>query len=131
MQFKIRVGNSDGTAHWEQYDKPEIHTEAQAQQWAIDTVRLFNATLRPGDMRREVLRVWCFGNSQAHEWFKLSLVTESGGYDRMQCIQCGVTGKRYGLGQSGVALDEQFAYKKRYEKCSGHRWPHLTMLVTR
>jgi len=129
MQFKIKVKNSDGTIHWEKYDKPELHTEAQVQQWAVDTIRRFNADLRPGELRREIIRVWTFGDSQEHTWDKLSLVTEPGGFDRMQCRKCGITGKRYGLGQSGVQLDKEFQ-KKRYIKCIGHLWKHLVMRVS-
>lgn len=93
MIFKVRVKNigaPDGESWWESHDKPEVHTEAQAQQWAVNTIGHFNQTLRPGEKPREVVRVWCFGDSEAHTWTKISLVTEPGGFDRMQCGKCGV-----------------------------------------
>ena len=39
-----------------------------------------------------------------HEWEKLSLFTEPGGYDRMRCRLCHVEGRRYGVGQRGVSV---------------------------
>jgi len=47
-----------------------------------------------------------------HDWEKISLVTEKGGYDKMKCRRCGAEGKRYGLGQSGVKVN-----RKSQQKC--------------
>ena len=54
-----------------------------------------------------------------HEWEKTNLVTisdRSGIYDKMRCVRCRVTGKRFGLGQFGVKLDRKFLSAK-YEHC--------------
>ena len=45
---------------------------------------------------------------QKHNWDKKSLVTERGGYDKMICLNCGATGKRYGLGNNGVKADSRY-----------------------
>lgn len=45
---------------------------------------------------------------QTHNWDKVSLVTERGGFDKMKCTICGATGKRFGLGQNGIRVDSKF-----------------------
>lgn len=62
-------------------------------------IKRFNDTLRIGELPRKVIRVRQIDKSvnRKHDWKKISLVTEKGGYDRYRCSLCGATGKRYGL----------------------------------
>ena len=59
----------------------------------------FNTTLRSGEKPRKVIRVRVIDRpvNRRHDWKKVSLVTEKGGYDIYRCSYCGATGKRYGL----------------------------------
>ena len=128
MRFKIKVKN-EIHEWWKEYDRPFVTDLKSAKKWASDTVAFFNCTLRPGEKRRKVLEV-CLTTDDAkadsaykplqHEWEKVSLVTEAGGYDRMRCSRCGVEGKRYGLGVGSVHPDSRnskmrdcnYAYQK-------------------
>ena len=46
-----------------------------------------------------------------HNWTKKTLVTERGGFDKMECTNCGATGKRYGMGTNGIKVDAKFDHK--------------------
>jgi hypothetical protein len=97
--------------------KPFPETAEGAEAWAKQCLANFNATLRPGERHRTLVRVEVVAEGTSlHQWRKVSLVTEKGGYDRMECEVCRITGKRYGLGQSGVKVDAKFRAKK-YQNC--------------
>jgi len=117
MKFTIKV--SDGTNEWtEDYDKVEV---VDAQKWAEDTVAWFNSTLRPGEKPRKLIGVTVQGESdpvKEHDWGKQNLVTVANGgaiYDVYKCKNCGVSGRRYGLGER-VLRDTKFS-AKIYENC--------------
>lgn len=42
-----------------------------------------------------------------HNWQKVSLVTEKGGYDKYKCSLCGATGRRYGV-SNFIRPDKKF-----------------------
>ncbi len=106
----------------EPYDKSELDTEEKVKQWVTDTIRRFNATLRPHEKAREVISLEFEGVGESHNWVKTSMATVCGThhykgkmYDEYRCTQCGVTGKRFGLAQS-VTIDPK--YKRKHKKCS-------------
>jgi hypothetical protein len=99
--------NSEG---WqEDHETDAAGTPEEIIQGLLDR---FNATLRPGELPRRLVRIVSAEATapkpMQHRWDKVSLVTEKGGYDRMRCIVCAATGKRYGLGQNGVTPDPKF-----------------------
>ena len=118
MRFVIHVkhiGEPDESAWVETYDKPCSDPTA----WARETIDRFNATLKPYEKAREVVRAERLGDSPvAHHWMKTNLVTiaqRERMYDTYKCIGCGITGKRYGLSEM-VALDEEYKAKV-YQHC--------------
>lgn len=59
MKYKMRVshvGDKD-TTWWETSNDPEVTTQPQATRAALEMVRGFNRTLRPGEAVREVVSV--------------------------------------------------------------------------
>ncbi len=132
MKFKAQVrfatgqkdpaGDPDGW-WWETYDKAEITSVVDAEDWITDTVKRFNATLRRGERPRETSgKIEVIGESaRQHEWRKISLTTQvdyRGNFDNMKCDVCGCTGRRYGLGQAGIKRSPQFKAKK-WNACPG------------
>jgi hypothetical protein len=105
---------SDDTAWTEDYETNDAGTAEEIIGRLLDN---FNATLRPGQAPRRVVKILAVeGSAQLkHNWDKASLVTEKGGYDRMRCRVCGAKGKRYGLGQHGVTID-----KRARKSCPGY-----------
>jgi hypothetical protein len=121
MRFKMFVRNQGTSKEWaEDYNKPEIGSLSEAEEFGRTTVGNFNSSLRPHEQPRELVRVESDerGDSNAsHSWEKTSLVTQMGprgSYDAMRCKQCGVTGKRFGV--DGVKLDSQYR-AKAFRKC--------------
>lgn len=118
--FRIHVRHAGTADHgWsEEYTKDVVDPES----WARETISNFNAGLRPGECARELLRVELINSTArhiAHAWSKQNLVTVDHHrlpFDRMQCTQCGITGKRYGLGVGGITRDSAFRAKV-YARC--------------
>ena len=90
--------------------------------WGLQTVEWFNETRRVGERKRVYLGCTIISNSisgMSHEWEKSCLVTQISkgtSYDTMKCKNCGITGKRYGLGQSGTIIDPKYK-KEKYKYC--------------
>lgn len=118
IEIKVRHLGEDET--WkEQYDCTD-----DPQVWAKKLIDNFNATLHSGEKPRELVDVVVLDDASdlagEHVWRKENLVTivrGSRSYDKMRCEKCGITGKRFGLGQ-GVIRDRKYQAKK-YEKCHG------------
>lgn len=113
MKFKMQVSykNKSRITWWETCDIFAVDTLGKAVEHSEALVERFNATLRPGETPRVFtgkVRLLLGESVRLHTWEKASLVTESGGYDRMRCTVCLATGKRYGLGQGGIKLDKGF-----------------------
>jgi hypothetical protein len=115
MRFvlKYRVPGSNKII-FEEYDKDVL----DADRWCRDTLKAFNASLRPGEHERIYMGCEVLDEGDTHKehcWEKLSLVTETGKYggtyDRVRCSYCGATGKRHGLGHT-VRLDGQLNRKQ-------------------
>jgi hypothetical protein len=121
-KITFTVANDRNPEGWQ-----ETH-EYSGGGWPSEVVRgvldRYNATLRPHDIPRRLVSIDAIEASAPkpivveHRWTKTSLVTESGGYDRMRCEACGATGKRYGLGQFGVKLDAKYG-KPKWRSCPG------------
>ncbi len=127
MNFKMRAkhdGDNDAAGFWEEFDKPGVTDQASAEAAAQGLIDFFNDTLREGERRRVLLKVVYLGRNgegnarklssaqrEEHDWHKQSLITERGGYDRMECSKCGITGRRYGFGNVGIRRESAFKAK--------------------
>lgn len=104
MRFTIRVRNDKDGREWEeQYNKNEVRDQASAEKKGRQLVQYFNDTLRPHESPRTFLSATIGeGNALlAHDWYKTNLTTivERGRvYDTAECSRCGITAKRFGLG---------------------------------
>ena len=106
----------------EQYD---IENGLDPKEWAKRLIDNFNMTLRPGESSRELLSVKVIDEEplpiedSEHYWEKQNLVTimgRSGPYDKMKCIRCGITARRYGFN----AIQRDTEYKANiYGTCEG------------
>ncbi len=125
MKFRIIV-KDEGSEWHEDYDVPGVETIEDAQKWAENTIARFNSGLRPYETAREVVRVEeTSGEAKIsnikseHQWHKTNLVTIAGKYfgshDTAKCENCGITGKRFGVGD--VKLDREFS-AKGYASCA-------------
>ena len=123
MKFNIIVSHIDNTATWkEDYNRLEVRDLNDAAKWGANLIDNFNATLRPGEKARKFHGVEPAEDSEAnapHEWHKTNLVTISdrtGLYDRMTCLRCNITAKRFGV--DSLVVDKKFRAKK-YLTCKG------------
>lgn len=109
-----------GETWWEESETDMTDAEEAAQK-LMDN---FNKTCHPGENNRHILKVEVLDatlGTSKHKWKKTNLVTIMGcgilgGYDTMQCENCGITGRRYGLGQNGVTMDRRWKAKV-YQDC--------------
>lgn len=133
MIFKLCWEDDRGPGYVETYDTSSpsfakiksVEWTGDPEQWCRDIVAWFNRTLRPGELPRRL--AYCEVVSEdgevlhGHKWVKVSLATQSstGGrsWDNMRCSICGVTGKRFSLGASGVKIDSKYRLKK-YRTCN-------------
>ncbi len=121
MRFRmmIRYANGSGKPWNEDEDRPQIPDLGHAETWAKSTVAMFNKTLRPGELARELVSVEELPDEPvAHGWQKTNLVTVQRGssmYDTYRCTQCGITGKRYGL--SGEVKRDSIFKSPGYADC--------------
>lgn len=70
----------------------------------------YNAYLQPWESPRRVISTRVLKKTTEflkHVWEKKSLVTQKGGYDIMQCKNCGSLGKRHGL-MGVTVIDREF-----------------------
>src|SRR5271165_6463686 len=118
MKFNILVQYLEGGEIWkEDYNRPEVLNLDEAKTWGQALIDRFNATLRPRERARKFVGVELAEESNAvakHEWSKVNLMTvhdRLGVYDKMICLRCNITGKRYGMGEAGVKLDSKFRGK--------------------
>lgn len=121
MKVKIKTRDIDcDKGRWEEYEWDDVHDEESAREKAQQLVDSFNRTLREGEVERVLEEVELIEGQRyavhEHQWDKTSLVTEAGGYDRMKCEKCGITGKRYGVGQDGITRDDKYK-KEVYARC--------------
>lgn len=119
MKFKLEYRERDNpkNVQWEEYEEPID----DAQKWAVETIKRFNETLRPGESARDLIQVVVLDadSNEKHSWGKTNLTTiidRLGNYDTMKCAKCGITGKRFGLGRGGVKIDSKYRAKK-FQRC--------------
>lgn len=128
--FVKNLGEVDSTAWPEKEDRPTLVTEAEVREWAANIIREYNRTLRPNERARALVRVTLTPDetpiqsdeASPHDWHKTNGVTIIKGslnYDTLRCSQCGVTGKRYGVGGT-VERDPKFK-ANIYAKCATAR----------
>lgn len=112
MRFTCTISNEETGNTWEEkFDKPHVNSQAEAEEWARDTIAMFNATLRENEKPRTLLMVKLDGESEVHDWHKTNMVTVIRGgelYDTYRCSRCGATGKRFGLSHN-IVIDKKFA----------------------
>jgi hypothetical protein len=96
----------EGDFQWEEVHKIPDNLDPE------ETIRInvdrFNRFNRRSYIFVKLVRKRKGSSKQVHEWKKVSLVTEKGGFDKMKCCICGATGKRYGLGQNIVTVDSKY-----------------------
>lgn len=114
-----------GNSWTEDYDKPGIGDNGntlQAEDWAFKLIEWFNDTCHLGEAHRRLLGTKIIGASTAHVWVKrtsgMSLLFNRSVVDVFFCGNCGITGKKYGIGKSAVKRDYKYRAKK-YEECHG------------
>lgn len=131
MKFRMIVKYRDEDAPpWnEDEDRPDITSIEDAKAWAEYTVASFNNAIRPHEKPRELVGVEDLDDGEGstkkfrsmHNWQKTNLVTIMGKYfgshDTMECENCGITGKRHGIGDHGVIHDPEFK-APGYASCS-------------
>lgn len=104
---KIRLFWSD--SNHQQYEECLLIASSKLPKDAEDIIERFNSSLRPNEKARNFVKCEVIDEDlHKHDWEKASLVTERGGYDRMKCLHCGATGKRYGLGSGPEQIDKPF-----------------------
>ena len=119
MKIK-KIGQKDSEA-WEEEEEFADITDAEvAREKAQAIVDRFNATLRKGEVERVLVDVTFAEETRysrgQHDWDKVSLVTEAGGFDKMKCKVCGITAKRYGVGGGHPVRDKKYQ-KDVYARC--------------
>jgi len=119
MKFEIVIAHKQTPEDsWtEEYEK----NTNDPQKWAEETIDAFNSSLRPGEAERILIEVKKIDDVSVkhHTWKKTNLVTISRAgqtYDTYRCERCGITGKRYGLGDT-IKKDSKFARAKVYQRC--------------
>ena len=122
MKFQIRtkiVGDPDSKSWIEDYNKETKNP----QEWAKETIKRFNGSLRGFEKARVLLDVIVLGdedNVELHDWFKrtdgMSESFRGSIVDIMECRKCRIKGKRYGLGTQ-VIRDSKYK-AKAFNKCN-------------
>lgn len=124
MKFTLTCRHRGDEATWDEaYEMDVVNTREEAELWGNATIRSFNETRCTGERPRELVSVKVeaatSGAKKDHDWNKTNLVTvmpkRGQSYDTYRCQACGVTARRYGVGESPV-LDPK--YKTRvYWRC--------------
>jgi hypothetical protein len=105
------LGDTDAQAFKETITAKSVTDDTTAEQEGRRIIDYFNSTLKPYEKARVFIaaeEIKTDNPETPHTWEKTSLVTERGGYDKMKCTTCKITGKRYGMGQNGVTIDKEF-----------------------
>lgn len=103
----------------EEYD---IENDKNPEEFASNSIKFFNNTLRPNESPRELISVEVIEEHSTvlhdHIWEKqnaFTITNKRNCYDILKCKRCGVTAKRYGIGNN---IGRDGIYKaKCYAKC--------------
>jgi hypothetical protein len=98
--------------------------EGEDEQEPYRIIERFNTTLYPGEKAREVLGVTEIKNPKtlSHQWIKSNLFTQTKGgeyFDTYRCEICGITAKRFGIGEY-IRRDKKYEAEK-YKYCKGKK----------
>lgn len=104
----------------------EVYTIGEHEnpmEWATETIKEFNRTLRPYESGRELVSVKVIALNESHyehDWEKTNFVTVlkrgGGHHDTYKCSKCGITGKRHGLSD---VIERDYRYRHvRFTKCN-------------
>lgn len=125
MKITYMVAHRDAPPNYAGWEETYEHDGSDATEIISALIANFNATLKPGEMPRRLVRIVSIEATAPkpivleHRWHKQNLVTISRRgrlFDEMKCERCGATGKRYGLGH--VTLDPKFD-KPKFRHCPG------------
>ena len=116
MKFKMIVSYKGSKDTWEEVEDQQVE---DAHAWSVECIQQFNNTLQPGEKARELhsVEILDVDSKKDHDWEKTNLVTIIEGkriYDTHKCRSCGITAKRFGLGD--IVLDWNFKAKV-YQRC--------------
>lgn len=118
MRVKFRVAQSNGV-EWNEWTS-DFDEKEDPRLYALKLIDRYNKSCTKREPKRELICVISFRRTlqrKLHDWQKLSLVTEVGGFDQMKCSKCTITGRRYGLGQQGVNRESKYK-ADIYRKCN-------------
>lgn len=127
-KLTLQLAEEGHPAHTETYVEGERGSfpigHPDPRKWGSEMVDRFNQTLRSIERPRSILisdleeLPESVKTAQAHNWLKTNLITieERGRYfDTARCTGCGITGKRFGLGD----ITPDPLYKgKTFENCN-------------
>lgn len=124
MKVQITVKSVKRDQSWtEDYDVLSVKTQPEAATWALELIKRFNESCHPGESHRELLQADLVGESMQHDWYKrtdgMSVRFRNQLVDIFECRNCGITGKRFGLGGS-IKRDYKWRAKK-HDKCAMER----------
>ena len=117
--MKIKATITDGKDQWnEEFEDRNI---LDPKKYMDEMLEGFNDGCRPGELHRRLISVVVLSESGlgTHDWEKTNLVTirgRTGTYDTARCRKCGVTGRRYGLGNAPLRDRKYLANK--YKDCN-------------
>jgi len=116
IHYTLRVKKKDqpDSSAWDEVMKYNVEDGVSEEEHGRGIVEMFNQTRREGEVERVFISAVPVSNEEKafeHNWEKMSLVTEVGGYDRYECSRCGAKGKKYGLSER-VVLDYNSRKKK-------------------
>ena len=121
MKIEMTICNiqEDGirSRPWTEEESPNT---SDPEAWAKETLEHFNNTFHPGQLKRELISVKVLDvySVSEHDWRKINLVTQDtreGIFDTYKCEVCGITAKRFGLGDS-FTRDKKYKAKV-YSRC--------------
>lgn len=118
IEMEVKIVNS-GAVHTEEY---VIDEGVDPEDYCRVMIDNFNNTLRHGESPRELLGVKVLDEGyeeKEHTWIKqnmFTIVNARGVYDEYRCDMCGITGKRYGVGNP-ILRDSKYKAKV-YSNCT-------------
>jgi len=118
IKMRIRIPNKNNIEFNEIYD---IDNNIDPEIYCNNLINNFNSTLRFNENPRELVKVEILEQDSEvknnHDWKKQNLFTKTRGnhiYDVMKCSRCGITAKRFGLGD--IIRDSKYK-AKIYDTC--------------
>lgn len=126
---KIEATICDENATWkETYDVAE---KINAEDYMNAMIENFNSSIRENERKRKLVGLKVIHDTlpQEHQWEKTNIATIHGRgsmYDTYKCKICGITGRRYGIGNV-IKRDRKYI-AKCYDSCES-AIKHLKKLI--